>query len=89
DGVVLGVRPEDVNVSDAGSGLFDLKVYTVELTGESILVTARGGKNQLTAHADRHYRCEIGDMVGISFDPARTYLFDEKTGERIRLNHGN
>ena len=88
DGVVLGVRPEDVHVSDAGAGLFDLKVYTVELTGESILVTSRNGKNQLTAHADRHYRCQIGDMVGISFDPARTYLFDEKTGERIRLNSG-
>ncbi len=86
DGIVLGIRPEDVSVTGAGAGLFDSEVYTVELTGESILVTARVGKAQLTAHADRHYRCGIGDVVGITFDPARAYLFDEKTEGRIRLS---
>lgn len=65
--------------------MFDLEVYTVELTGESILVTARHGKTQITAHADRHYRCQIGDTVGISFDASRVYLFDGKTEDRIRL----
>ncbi|MCC6304331.1 MAG: ABC transporter ATP-binding protein, partial [Rhodobacteraceae bacterium] len=59
--------------------------YTVELTGESILVTARAGRTQLTAHADRHFRCEIGERVGMSFDVARTYLFDAATEARIRL----
>ncbi|MEZ5776920.1 MAG: ABC transporter ATP-binding protein [Paracoccaceae bacterium] len=88
DSVVLGIRPEDVRVTAAGAGLFDMEVYTVELTGESILVTARIGKAQLTAHADRHYRCEIGDTVGVTFDPARAYLFDEKTEARIRLGNG-
>jgi multiple sugar transport system ATP-binding protein len=85
EGVVLGIRPEDVSVATAGTGLFDLEVYTVELTGESILVTARTGKTQLTAHADRHYRCGIGDTVSITFDTSRVYLFDEKTEARIRL----
>ena len=88
EGVVLGIRSEDVTVSGAGAGLFDLEVYTVELTGESILVTARDGKTQLTAHADRHYRCGIGDTVGISFDTSRVYLFDAKTEARIRLAGG-
>ena len=88
DDIVLGIRPEDVKVTPAGGGLFDMTVYTVELTGESILVTARLGKTQITAHADRHYRCEIGDNVGVTFDAARTYLFDEKTDARIRLNNG-
>lgn len=85
DAIVMGIRPEDVRVGDAGTGMSDLEVYTVELTGESILVTARHGKTQITAHADRHYRCAIGDRVGISFDPARVYLFDEKSENRIRL----
>ncbi len=88
EGVVLGVRPEDVTVTAPGEGQFDMDVYTVELTGESILVTARAGKLQLTAHADRHYRCGIGDRVGMRFEPARGYLFDEATEHRIKLNHG-
>jgi len=83
--IVLGIRPEDVTVGLPGSGQFDMEVYTVELTGESILVTARAGKTQLTAHADRHFRCQIGEKVGMSFDVARTYLFDGKTEDRIRL----
>ncbi|MCB2109519.1 MAG: ABC transporter ATP-binding protein [Defluviimonas sp.] len=85
ENIVLGIRPEDVTVGAPGSGQFDMEVYTVELTGESILVTARAGKTQLTAHADRHFRCEIGERVGMSFDVARTYLFDAKSEERIRL----
>jgi multiple sugar transport system ATP-binding protein len=88
DGVVLGIRPEDVSVTAPGQGLFDMEVYTVELTGESILVTARAGKLQLTAHADRHYRCGIGDRVGIRFDPARAYLFDATSENRITLTNG-
>ena len=89
DAVVLGIRPEDVRVTAPGAGLFDSEVYTVELTGESILVTGRTAGSQLTAHADRHYRCEIGDRVGLTFDPARAYLFDEKTEARIRLGEAS
>lgn len=81
---VLGVRPEDVRVVAAGSGVFDAPVYSSELTGESVLVTVSVGKRQCAARADRHFRCNIGDVVGIAFDATRTYLFDEITQERIR-----
>jgi multiple sugar transport system ATP-binding protein len=81
---VLGIRPEDVAVVPAGSGLFDAPVYAFELTGESVLITATVAGKQIAARADRHFRCQIGDTVGISFAPARTYLFDEATEDRIR-----
>ena len=82
--VVLGVRPEDVQVVGLGAGLFDARVYAFELTGESVLVTVTVGSRQFAARADRHFRCEIGDSVGIRFDAARCYLFDQVTEERIR-----
>ena len=85
DNVVLGVRPEDVTVTATGSGLFDAPVYAFELTGESVLVTVTVAGKQLAARADRHFRCRIGDNVGVRFDAARTYLFDATTDERIRL----
>jgi multiple sugar transport system ATP-binding protein len=85
EGIVLGVRPEDVSVVAQGAGIVDARVYAFELTGESVLVTVTLGGRQFSARGDRHFRCEIGDHVGITFDPARTYLFDAASEARIRL----
>ena len=60
-------------------------VYAFELTGDSVLVTFTVGGQQISARGDRHFRCEIGDTVGIAFHPARTYLFDAQTENRIKL----
>jgi multiple sugar transport system ATP-binding protein len=85
EGIVLGVRPEDVSVVAPGSGILDAPVYAFELTGESVLVTVTIEGRQFSARGDRHFRCEIGDRVGITFDPTRTYLFDAASEARIRL----
>ncbi len=82
--VVLGIRPEDVRVVGRGAGLFDATVYAFELTGESVLVTVTVGNRHFAARADRHFRCDIGDSVGITFEAARTYLFDRVSEARIR-----
>jgi multiple sugar transport system ATP-binding protein len=83
--VVLGIRPEDVSVVAPGQGLFDAPVYAFELTGESVLVTVTVGGRHLSARGDRHFRCEIGDSVGMRFDPARAYLFDAASEQRLRV----
>ena len=85
EGIVLGIRPEDVRVVAPGSGILDAPVYAFELTGESVLVTVTVAGRQFSARGDRHFRCEIGDSIGITFDPARTYLFDAASEARIRL----
>lgn len=82
--VVMGIRPEDVRVVGSGQGMFNAPVYAFELTGESVLVTVTVGQRHFAARADRHFRCEIGDTVGISFDVSRTYLFNQATQNRIR-----
>ena len=84
--VVLGIRPEDVRVVAPDAGSMNAPVYAFELTGESVLVTAElAPHRQLCARGDRHLRCEIGSAVGLQIDPARTYLFDGATEQRIRL----
>ena len=83
DGVVLGVRPEDLAIAEPGRGSFDAEVYASELTGESVLVTVEIAGRRLAAKADRHTRLAIGETVGIRVNPARTYLFDAASGERL------
>ena len=82
-GLVLGVRPEDLQLTAPGEGDFDAPVYASELTGESVLVTLEVGGNRIAAKADRHARHSIGERVGIEVDASRIYLFDSGSGERV------
>ena len=84
-GVVLGVRPEDLELTEPGAGSFDAAVYASELTGESVLVTVEIAGRRIAAKADRHTRKAIGETVGIRIDPAHTYVFDAASGERLAL----
>ena len=84
DSVVLGLRPEDLALLPAGQGEFDATVYAHENTGEATLVTGRVGDQRITAKGDRYLEAEIGDAIGLRTDPDHLYLFDERTGERLR-----
>ncbi|SMX40939.1 ABC transporter ATP-binding protein [Maliponia aquimaris] len=80
--VTLGIRPEHLAIDPNG------QTFTVELTealggvsyaylraetGERMIVEERGDE-----------RVEEGAQVGVTLDPARAYLFDQKTEQRIR-----
>jgi len=81
--VVLGVRPEDVSVAEAGQGHVQGTVYAVELTGEAILVTTTVGTERLIARAPRTWRGGVGAPIGLTVDTTRLHLFDEATGQRL------
>ena len=85
DRVVLGVRPEDLALTEPGEGSFDAAVYASELTGESALVTVEVAGRRIAAKADRHTRKAIGETVGIRVNPAHAYLFDAASGDRLAL----
>jgi multiple sugar transport system ATP-binding protein len=80
---VLGIRPEDMTVAPAGAGDLDASVYAVELTGDSVLVTAIAGEARLIAKADRAWRAEVGATIGLRLDATRLHLFDADTTKRL------
>ncbi len=82
--VTLGVRPEDVAVAKTGSGHLNSKVYSIEPTGDQTLLAVDLGGKLVIARADRNYRQAIDSPVSLNFDPARIYLFDSESGQRIR-----
>ena len=81
--VVLGVRPEDVYLCEPESGDLVGKVYSFELTGEAVLVTADVGQSRICARGDRHIRYGIGQSIGLRLDRPHCHLFDAKTEQRI------
>ncbi len=60
-------------------------IYSVELTGESTLVTVRLGGETIVVCADKDFAGEIDADVNIRIDPAKTYLFDARSEQRIRV----
>ena len=85
DSAVLGVRADDIQVSEKGQGNIDVTIYAFENTGESTMLTVQWGKQRVIARGDRHLRKQQDDIVGISLDPDHLYLFDPRTENRIPL----
>ncbi len=80
--VILGLRPEHIEVNRGGDGMHvELTealggvsyTHLKASTGEAMIIEERGDE-----------RAEEGEKVSITFDAARTYLFDAKSEERIR-----
>jgi ABC-type sugar transport system ATPase subunit len=83
-GSTLGVRPEHVTVTPDGGRR--LRVGLVEPLGkDTLLYFSTGGERPFVAVCEGLAMASVrnGEEVGISVDPARLYLFDEK-GVRLR-----
>ncbi|MBB1250010.1 ABC transporter ATP-binding protein [Rhizobium sp. G21] len=79
--VTLGIRPEDCRVTEGG--YINGTVYGVEPTGDVTYLTIAAGARQIEVKADRQFRRDIDAPIGISFDLANTFFFDQ-AGQRIR-----
>ncbi len=82
--VILGLRSEDVTVSDeSSSGALPAEVYAVEPLGDRCIYDLQIGGVLLRARTDPDYMRKQGDRVWIRYDAARAHLFDAVTEERI------
>jgi multiple sugar transport system ATP-binding protein len=83
-GVNLGFRPEDSEIVPKGTGIFDARVYAIEMTGEQTLVTLQSRDVHFVIKMPKDYETDIGGLVGVRFANENAYLFDSQSGERIR-----
>ncbi|SMX37936.1 sn-glycerol-3-phosphate import ATP-binding protein UgpC [Maliponia aquimaris] len=81
--LTLGVRPEDCKVGGDVSNLTGT-VYGVEPTGDMTFLTLKAGDKLFEVKADRDYRADLDSPAHVRFDPARIYLFDSTSGQRLR-----
>ncbi|MFK5980075.1 MAG: ABC transporter ATP-binding protein [Rhizobiaceae bacterium] len=82
--ITIGFRPEDTKVVAVGKGLFNAKIYAVEMTGDQTLVTIQMNKTTLIVKMPKSFEADIGKEIGVSFAPVQGYFFATDTGERLR-----
>ncbi len=80
----LGIRPEDVKVSDEPIGRpLDATIYIAEPLGPVQYITLDIHGLRMLSQVDPHYPTEINKRVYCAIDPEDVYLFDTTTGKRI------
>ena len=79
--ITVGIRPELLTLTNDGS----MTVELVEALGGVSYIHLRAATGETLIVEDRTKAAvKMGDRMGVTFDPARAYLFDAKTELRLR-----
>lgn len=82
--VVLGVRPEDLEITQAADAAIKGRLYALELTGDATLVTLREGTSSICVRGPADFEAAINSTCSIApREGARFHLFDKNTGDRL------
>jgi len=83
DAVTLGVRPEDLKLTD-GEGTLTALVRVVEPIGSEIYVHVdTAAETRIVIRAPADARAEVDERVTLEIAPSKVHLFRNDTGERI------
>jgi len=82
--VTLGIRPEDIHVSQSQrDDWHQASVYVTELMGSEAFVILELREAKLTARAAGDFRAEPDSPVWIELDTTKAHFFDPETGQRL------
>jgi len=93
-GVTLGVRPEDISITEAAAVAPDTdaavaaRIDLVEPTGNEALLYATAAGHDVAIRADRRSVPPAGTELSIVLDARRAHFFDAATGEEIEGEKG-
>ena len=74
--VELGVRPEDIALTNPGDGQVQGTVGVVEALGNTTFVHVDSALGQINVEADPALRLEAGSAVGLRLNPEKVHVFD-------------
>ncbi|PHQ38233.1 glycerol-3-phosphate ABC transporter ATP-binding protein [Halorubrum persicum] len=84
---ILGIRPEDLHLSDAQTDgqlpTINAEVNVREPLGDSLLLHCSIGSTSCNIQAEPRTQVTAGETVSVTYDPARLHLFDAETGEAL------
>jgi len=79
--VFIGVRPEEIFVSD--TPIFSADVDVVEPMGNEVFLTFEWAGVEMTARVEPEINPYIGENLGFSFQINKLHIFDGKTEQRL------
>ncbi|MEM2841605.1 MAG: ABC transporter ATP-binding protein [Candidatus Bathyarchaeia archaeon] len=82
--VILGVRPEDLKVSNSPlKGYFKFSVYTYEPVGADSIVDIIVGENIIRALTSEAFVPKVGNRIYVRFEVDKIHIIDKKTENLI------
>ena len=81
-GQVLGVRPEDIRVADAG---ISAELLSADYLGADSIVTARVGSQSVVVRMPGRVHVRDGERVNLERPADAIHVFDARTGERVEV----
>ena len=81
--VIVGFRPENMQLGAAGSGHMDVTVTMVEMTGADSYVSFDLGGKAATARVPGRFGATEGAAAGLTVDVSGLSFFDPDTTERL------
>jgi sn-glycerol 3-phosphate transport system ATP-binding protein len=81
--VTIGIRPEALHGSGQNAAGFPARVCWTESLGAQFLIGMKVGEITLTALAAGK---PAGEFLHVAFDPKQIHVFDDHTGENLRLD---
>ncbi|WP_113133403.1 sn-glycerol-3-phosphate ABC transporter ATP-binding protein UgpC [Rhizobiales bacterium] len=80
--LVVGLRPENIELVPADEGVVSVQVALVESTGATCFLTM-ATTPELSVVFNGRSQAQAGDRVGLNFAPASIHLFDADTERRL------
>ena len=84
DSNYLGVRPENIEIQNAGCEGFQGKVYGVEYLGVRKIITVDTEVGRVKVRSANNLVVKINDSVGLRFNSKRIILFNGDDGKAIK-----
>ena len=75
---ILGFRAEDASIESKGN--FTGPIFSIELLGDSTIVTLKIKNNLLHVKTSNNFSSRIGDIISVKIPNNLCHFFDSKTG---------
>ncbi len=82
--VILGIRPEDISITDKLDYTIDTKVDMTEYLGSSLIVTTMVNGQKLLANVDDSATAEVGQNISLSFGSGKVKFFHPETEDVLK-----
>ena len=80
----LGFRAEDATIMKNNKGNIKGQIYSIELLGDSIMVTLKIEDNVISVKASNDFEAAISDDITISLSSSICHVFNYETGEILK-----